>query len=197
MTSDEVVDEVGVDADEQTDTDTRAESPVQRYLVLGVAGFAAASLIVAAVFGVQWWVAASDDNLALAQARDEVLRAGTAAVKANLELDYTNPDGYFQKQLEISSTNWQQQVKALEDNARKVMATAKTKVTSTVEDIAVEELNQHDGKASLLAAASYVVNAEGQPPATKQLRLEIAMVREGQAWKLDSIGAVPTVTGGQ
>jgi Mce-associated membrane protein len=166
-----------------------------RYLVLGTAALAAAALIVAAVFGVQWWTAAGDDNLALAQARDEVVQQGAVAVKAYTELDYTNPDAFFQKVIDVSTSDMQTLMKNSEDNYRQSLAQAKTKVTTTVQDIGVEELDDHAGKASFLAAISTLVTKDGQQPVAKPLRLEVQLTRVGQDWKVSGISSVPLVSG--
>jgi Mce-associated membrane protein len=184
--------------EESQELPERRDSPLRRYLVLGSAGLAAAALIVAAVFGIQWWVAASDDNVALAQAREDVVREGGIAVKAFIEVDYTNLDAYFQRQLDISDSTEQAVVKNTETTYRQALIDSKTRVTDTdVAEIGVEELDDHDGKASFLAAVSYVVNQQGQQPAAKLQRLEVQMTRIGQDWKVSVIGAVPTVTSGQ
>ncbi|OXM73979.1 MULTISPECIES: hypothetical protein [Amycolatopsis] len=180
--------------------DPPAEDPATgdklgRYLVLGTAALAAAALIVAGIFGVQWWVASTDDNLALAQARDDVVKAGTTAVKAYTELDYTNPDGYFAQQKAVSTQELADQITATEQNYRQAMTEAKTKVTTTVQDIGVEELDLHGGKASFLAAISTLVAKEGAQPVAKPLRLEVQMTRVGDEWKVSGIGSVPLVSG--
>ncbi|KAA9162995.1 hypothetical protein FPZ12_010470 [Amycolatopsis acidicola] len=166
-------------------------------MVLGTATLALAALIVAAIFGIQWWSASGDDNLALAQARDAVVQQGTVAVKAYTELDYTNPDAYFQKQIDVSTADLQTQLKNSEQTYRQAMTDAKTKVTTTVQDIGVEELDDHQGKASFLAAISTLVTKEGQQPVVKPLRLEVQMTRVGADWKVSSIGSVPLVSSGQ
>lgn len=168
-----------------------------RYLVLGTAALAAAALIVAAVFGVQWWMASRNDNLALAQDRDQVVKQGTVAVKAYTELDYTNPDAFFQRVIDVSTTDMQTLMKNSEDNYRQSLTQAKTKVTTTVQDIGVEELDSHAGKASFLAAISTLVAQDGQQPVAKPLRLEVQMSRVGADWKVSGISSVPLVAGGQ
>jgi len=166
-----------------------------RYLVLGTAALAAAALIVAGIFGVQWWVASADDNLALAQARDDVVQQGGAAVRAYLSTDYTNPDAYFAGIRAVSTQDMTDQVTATEQNFRKAIADAQTRSTPTVLDVGVEELDLHGGKASFLAAISYLVSVQGGPPTAKPLRLEVQMTRVGDAWKLSGIGSVPLVSG--
>jgi Mce-associated membrane protein len=168
-----------------------------RYLVLGTAALAGAALIVAAVFGIQWWSTSGNDNLALAQARDDVVRQGGVAVKAYTELDYTNPDAFFQKVINVSTSDMQTLMKNSEDNYRQSLAQAKTKVSTTVQDIGVEELDEHAGKASFLAAISTLVTKDGQQPVAKPLRLEVTMTRVGQDWKVSGISSVPLVSSGQ
>ncbi|TVT13912.1 hypothetical protein FNH06_38480 [Amycolatopsis acidiphila] len=168
-----------------------------RYLVLGTGALAAAALIVAAVFGIQWWTASGNDNLTLAQSRDDIVKQGTTAVKAYTELDYTNPDAFFQNVINVSTSDMQTLMKQSEDNYRQSLAQAKTKVTTTVQDIGVEELDDHAGKASFLAAISTLVTQNGQQPVAKPLRLEVQMTRVGQDWKVSGISSVPLVSSGQ
>ncbi|MGC7093899.1 hypothetical protein ACPZ19_04475 [Amycolatopsis lurida] len=167
-----------------------------RPLLLGAAALATAAFLAAAIFGVQWVVAATGDDAELAQARDEVLVAGTAAVKAFTEFDYNNLDQYFQKQQELSTGTIQQQARDSEGKFREAIGQAKTVVVSTVQDIAVEELNEHEGKATCLVALSTDVT-QGTQKGVKSLRVEIEMTRVGDEWKLSSIGNVPVVGAGQ
>ena len=186
-----------VPAEETTEQDGSGDARLGRYLLWGSAVLAVAALATAAIFGIRWWSASGSDDVALAQARDKVAQQGAVAVKAFTELDYTNPDAYFQKQLDVSTGDMQTQIKNSEQTYRQAMTDAKTKVTTTVQDIGVEELDDHEGKASFLAAISTVVTKEGQQPAAKPLRLEVQMTRVGEDWKVSSIGSVPLVSSGQ
>jgi Mce-associated membrane protein len=181
--------------------DTESTEPrVPRWALLGSAAFALAGLVAAAVFGIQWWVSANDGNASLAAARDDVLRVGGAAVKAYTEVDYKDLDGFFARQKAVSDPNMQAQLAQLEPTYRKALGDAQTTVTTTIQAIAVEELNEHEGKASLLAAISTDVT-KGTAHSVKPLRLEVQMSRIAengqQVWKLSSIGEVPLVAAGQ
>ncbi|GLY63569.1 hypothetical protein [Amycolatopsis taiwanensis] len=195
MTSDEPVDEVEPGVDPAAAE--RAEPWLQRFLLPGSAALAVAALIVAAVFGIQRWGTSSDGNVVLAQAREEVTKAGTNAVMAFINADYTQVDAYFQRQLDIADPTFGAQLKSSQSAVRQGLIDSKTKITDTTVEIGVEELNEHDGKATLLAAVGYVVNHEGQPPAPKQQRLEIGMTRIDQGWKVTGLEDVPTITSGQ
>jgi Mce-associated membrane protein len=193
MSSDELAGEVA-----GKPADGGAQLP--RWALLGSAAFALAALLAAAVFGVQWWVSASNGNAALAATREDVVRAGGAAVKAYTEVDYNDLDGFFNRQKAVSDPAMRDQLTQLEPTYRKALSDAKTKVVTTIQDIAVEELNDHDGKASFLAAISTQVS-QGTQSSVKALRLEVQMTRVNdngtQAWKLSGIDNVPLVAAGQ
>jgi Mce-associated membrane protein len=167
-----------------------------RILVLGAAALALAALIAAILFGVQWWVAANDGNADLAASRDAVVKAGTNALKAYTEVDYQDVDGYFARQKSVSDDKMSQQIDQSAPTFRKTIADAKTKVTTDVQDIALEELDDHEGKASFLAAIATTVT-QGDKSSAKPLRLEVSMTRVGDEWKLSGIDSVPLVAAGQ
>lgn len=166
------------------------------WAVYGSAALAAAAFVVAVVFGVLWWVAAADDDNTVAKARDDVAHAASTAVTAFTELDYQDPDAYFQRQKEITTGELHASVSQSEDNFRKAISEAKTTVESTVQDVAVEELNVHEGEAVVLATVSNKVT-QGDKQSTKALRLELRLTRVDdngeQVWKLSGIGEVPVV----
>lgn len=167
-----------------------------RTLVLGAAAFALAAFAAAAIFGIQWAVASSDDNADLAHSRDEVVKAGGSAIKAYTEVDFENLDEFFNRQKAVSDDKMSQQLAQLEPTYRKALGDAKTKVATTIQDIAVEELDDHEGKASFLAAITTQVT-QGDKSSSKALRLEVSMTRVGEEWKLSGIDNVPLVAAGQ
>ncbi|MDT7798430.1 MAG: Mce-associated rane protein [Actinomycetota bacterium] len=167
-----------------------------RILVLGAAALALAALIAAILFGVMWWVAANDDNADLAASREAVVKAGTNALKAYTEVDYQDLDGFFARQKSVSDATMSQQIDQSAPTFRKALSDAKTKVTTDVQDIAVEELDDHEGKASFLAAIATTVT-QGDKSSAKPLRLEVSMTRVGDDWKLSGIDSVPLVAAGQ
>lgn len=178
----------------------RPGSGPPRWLVAASAAFAIAALVVAAVFGVMWWVASGSDDAEIAGAREDVVRATGNAVTALTELDYENPDEYFQRQKTLATDELRKVIEQSEKSYREAIAKAKTKVVSTVQDVAVEELNVHEGKASALATVSLNVT-QGGKESTKALRLELQLTRVDengeQAWKLANMGEVPVVGSGQ
>ncbi|MEV0065331.1 hypothetical protein [Amycolatopsis sp. NPDC050768] len=182
---------------------TGAASPAKRSLpgsprvwLFGAGAFALAAFVVAVVFGIMWWVAGTGENAALAQSRDDVVKAGANAVKAYTEVDYQNLDAVFARQKSVSDDDMAKQIDQLKPTYGKALTDAKTKVTTTVQDIAVEELDDHEGKASFLAAITTDVT-QGAQSSAKALRLEVSMTRVGNDWKLSGIDNVPLVASGQ
>lgn len=196
----------------QAESDTDAESATEpdqgeskrnellpRRLVFGALALSIAALVTAAIFGVQWWAAASDDNVDLAQTREDVVRVGSSAVKAFTELDYRNPDQFFDRSVAVSTKEYGEQVNAGREANKKTMVDAKTIATTNILDIAVEELNNHEGKTRFLAAIQVEVK-QGENSSVKPMRLEVQMTRVDsngeQAWKVSGIDPVPVVKPG-
>lgn len=209
--------DAGADADTETDTATEAVASVaddtvreekkakrdetlMKRLVFGSAALAAAAIIAAGIFGVLWWIAASDENAELANTREDIVRVGSSAVQAFTELDYTKPDEYFDRSAAVATQELANQINAGREANKKAMVEAKTTASTEVLDIAVAELNQHEGKASFLAAIRVEVT-QGEKSSVKPMRVEVQMnrVEENgeQAWKVSGISQVPVVGAGQ
>ncbi|MFF0147209.1 Mce-associated membrane protein [Amycolatopsis sulphurea] len=167
-----------------------------RAWLFGTGAFALAAFVVAVVFGVLWWSSATGGDAGLARSRDAVAQAGTDAVLAYTEVDYQHLDDYFTRQKEVSTSDMAQQIDRARPNYAKALTDQKVKVTTSVQDLAVEELDDHEGKAGFLAAITTDTDAGGQH-GTKALRLEVSMTRVGDVWKLSGIDNVPLVAAGQ
>ncbi len=180
--------------DPASDGPSRGGPP--RWLVPAGAAATAASVLVSAVFGGLWWNAAASDDYERAAARDRVTQAASKGVIAFTELDHENPDAYFERQKEIVTGDLLKQIENMEQNYREAISKAKTTVTSTVQDVAVEELNTAEGTAGALATVSNEIT-QGEQTATKVMRLQIELKRrdeDGQrVWKVSNLGEVPAV----
>ncbi|OZM74853.1 hypothetical protein CFN78_01150 [Amycolatopsis antarctica] len=167
-----------------------------RKLFIGAAALAVAAVLVAGWFGVSWWIAGSGDDAAFASTREDVVRDGTTAVKAFTELDFNNPDQFFDNAINSSIGDPQQQMQDTRETGKKTMVDAKSQATTKVLDLAVDELDDRAGKARFLAAIQVTVK-QGEQSSVKPLRLEVEMTRVDDSWKLSQIGPVPVIGGGQ
>jgi Mce-associated membrane protein len=183
-------------ADRGDNDDAARKDARSKRLVFAGGALAVAAFLAAALFGGLWWAASADDEVDLAQARDEVVRVGRSAVKAFTELDYRNPDQFFDRALQVSTGDVRKQIEDSREANKKTLLEAKTVTTTKVLDLAVDELNEHEGKARFLAALQIEVR-QGEKSTVKPIRVECEMTRveqDGeQAWKLSGIGPVPVV----
>jgi Mce-associated membrane protein len=164
-----------------------------RRLVLAAGAFSLAALIASGIFGAMWWVASADDNADRAAAREDVVRVGSSALQAFTELDYNHPDEYFDRAVSVSTKEIGDQINAGRDANKKTMTDSKTTTNTRVMDIAVEELNTDEGKASFLAAIQVDLK-QGDKSTVKPMRVEIQMTKQGSDWKLSGIDPVPVVS---
>lgn len=152
------------------------------------------AFVVAAVFGVLWWTAAAGDESETAATRDEVIVASSEAIRAFTEFDEQNPDAFRESQLAIANEDMKAQIEQSWPKLREAIVKGKRSATTTIFDIAVEELNVHEGKASVIAALEVQVKG-GKETAKKRIRIQTQMERVEDSWKLAGIDQVPVEPG--
>lgn len=197
--TDDDVDEPEQDEPEQADTKSNRRGPLPKRLLLGSAALALAAFIVAAVFGVLWLVTATGDRAELAASRDEVIDTARKGVQAVTEVDYQNPDKYFERSKAVSTDEFAKQLTKAEDSFRKMLSQAKVKVETDVQDVAVQQLNDHEGTATFLAVArTEVTTADKSRTKVMRLKGQAERVSTGgsQEWKLSGLSPVPVVGSG-
>lgn len=181
-------------------TPRRARSGPPRIATIATAAVALAALVVAVVFGVLWQNAEGSDKVYISQARDRVLNTATEAAVSFTELDSSKAGEYFGRQKKLAIGGLRDEIVASEKKFQQTLDGAKTKVTSTVQDVAVEELNVHEGKADVLAVVNLEVRQqESDKAAPKTLRMQLRMERdhaaaeasEDQPWKVAGVAEVP------
>lgn len=189
------------DGERDAGPDPTAERPARpgppRALVFVAAALASAALVVAVVFGALWQSAASSDDVEIAESREAVVATASKAVVAFTGLDSENPDEYFRRQKEIATGRLLEEIAKTEQEYREPISKAGTRVESRVADVAVEELNVHEGKALALAVVELDVTQK-QDSGTKTLRMQLQLERdpnagdaEHQSWKVSGISPVP------
>lgn len=152
------------------------------------------AFVVAAVFGVLWWTAAASDESETAAGREEVIVAASQAIRAFTEFDHQNPDRFRDSQLAIATTGMRSQIEQSWPKLREAIVKGKRSANTTIFDIAVDELNLHEGKASVIAALEVQVKG-GEETAKKRIRIQTQMERVEDSWKLAGIDQVPVETG--
>lgn len=186
-----------IDADAVKAQDANgAGGPLKGRTAFNVSLVAAAVAFVAAVlFGVLWWSAASGDQAEISSARDEASAAAQGAIAAFTQFDYRQPEEYANSQIAVSTDEWAKQIEPNKKRLSEVIAKSKQVATSKILDIAVDELNAHEGKASVIASLEATVT-RGEENATKRIRIQVDMTRVDGVWKVAGIDQVSVVPPG-
>jgi Mce-associated membrane protein len=180
-------DEAGPTAPRQSDRITLATRVAAVVAGLG--------LVAVVVFGVMWWTAASGSAAKTAAARDDAL-ASARQIAVNLQsLDYTTVDKGLAT-WEASATGplldeFKKNQQQYADQIRKVQTTTKAKLV----DAAVSDIDVAAGKAKAVAAVdvttTQTVNGAPSLPITKQVRIQLDLVRTPDAgWKAAAASAI-------
>jgi Mce-associated membrane protein len=183
-----------------TEVDAAPGAPSGRgpqLLLTAAVALAAATAVVAAVFGVQWLNASNDDGLAYSKARDEVNRVGQAAVVTMNTLDYHTVDQGLKDWETATTGDLHDEVVRSKASSRDAIVSVQSVTKATVLSSAVSELDDRAGQASVLVALKVHVTVKGQEPVDKYMRIAAKLQRTGAGWKLYEIGRVPGLQSGQ
>jgi Mce-associated membrane protein len=160
--------------------------------VLAVAAvLAAAAVCFAAWSGWGWHSAARAGVPALAQTRDQVLRAAEQEVQNFNTLDYRHVKAGLRLWEQSSAGALRAQIAAGSTQFKQQVVQAKTISTAKVLDAALVTLNVRAGTASVIAAVQITVVPAKGARVTKQSRLEGQLTRTASGWKLTALGAAP------
>jgi Mce-associated membrane protein len=159
-------------------------------LLLGAIALLLAAVAVATWFGVAWLKAGSDASLNRSKARDEVDRIARAAIVTFHTLDYHKVDEGLNNWEAASTGPLHDEVVGRRASSKQAIEQAKTTTSAKILSLAVTDLNEFDGTATVVAAVQVGVNTEGQQPTNKYLRIQGALQRSGDGWKLNGIGQV-------
>jgi Mce-associated membrane protein len=179
---------------ENSDTSTRTVG--LRPVLVGALALAVAAAVVAGWFGITWILAGNDDSLKRAQTRDEVDRVARTAIDTFNTLDYQKVDEGLDNWLNASTGPLHDDVAGRRNSSKQTIEGAKTKTDAEVLSLAVTDLNEFDGKATVIAAVKVVVAIDNKEPVPKYLRVQATLERVGESgWKLSGLGPVNMSTG--
>jgi Mce-associated membrane protein len=177
-----------------TDTPDSIETTAPRRwlnpLLLGALALAVAAALVAVWFGVAWIKADGNSSLQRATARDEVDRVARSAIVTFNSLDYRKVDEGLANWEAASAGPLHDEVVGRKDSSKQAIVAAKSVTSARVLSLAVTDLNEFDGTATVIAAVEATVTIEGQQPTTKYLRIQGSLQHSGDGWKLSGIGQV-------
>lgn len=162
-----------------------------------------AALVVAVIFGISWLRAPGGDDVDFSQQRDEVTRVAENTIITLNTVDYKQIDKSFGDIVNTMTAEAQQDFLSHKDTWKsllvqgKVVSTAKVATENGRKAIAVEDLNIHDGSASVMVVVNLTVTPEGQKPTNPRERYILHMTRTPDGWKTNSFDPVTVNPAGQ
>jgi Mce-associated membrane protein len=159
-------------------------------LLAGAVALVVAAAAVATWFGVAWFKASNDEALSRAAARDEVDRVARQALTTLQTLDYHTVDESLNHWESTATGPLHEEFVARKDAAKKAVEEAKTKTSAAVITLAVTDLNEFDGTATVIAASVVDISLADAAPTKKYRRVKANLQRTGDGWKVSEMGYV-------
>lgn len=160
-------------------------------LTIALAALAVFAVVAAGVTGWLWYSASQDGRLAYAHTRDDVLRAGETEVVTWNSMDYHDVNKYLDRWQQASTGQLLDAFTKSRGDTAKQLTDGKSMATSRVLGSAVTEVDDHAGKAQLMASIEMTSTPDGGKPSVSRLRYDAELTRTDQGWKLSSLQQVP------
>ncbi|WP_051386036.1 hypothetical protein [Actinokineospora inagensis] len=193
---------VDVDGGDTGTAEPTAEEPersrrrVRHPVYLGLLVLMMVSTVFMAWFGFAWLRAYNNDDLDVARTRDEAARVAGAALVTVSTLDYRHVDQDLDRWINASTGALHDDFVNRRATSKTTLEQAKTTTTASVLKIAVTDLRDREGTATVIAALKVDVTPEGKQATPKYLRLQATVVRTDQGWKLSDVTPVPFTPAG-
>lgn len=190
----------GVDESDASEAPGRTRTAIQRVRAEELRTrrrwlVAAAALVVAVAFagwsGWSWWTTGHNDDVALARARDQVLRTGSQEIATLHTVDYRHVDAGLGRWLAATTGQLNSELHRDLAASRAQLTKQKAVTTGTVTAAAVTAVDRHAGTAQLIATVSTRVTTSGADPSTNRNRYQATLAQTPSGWKISTLIALP------
>jgi Mce-associated membrane protein len=158
-------------------------------LLTALAAVAVVALFAAGWFGWTWWSAAHADTTTRAQDRDTVLSAAADALVALNTVDYRNAGPAVDKWIQVTTGELGKTLSGDRQVQLDRTTASKTVASASVNQAAVAELDETAGTARVIAVLDVRLSTNGAASAPSRSRLNAALDRTPQGWKVSSVQA--------
>jgi Mce-associated membrane protein len=135
--------------------------------------------------------AESDTGAGFAKVRDEATKAGRAEVMVFNTVDHRKVDEGLDNWEKSSTGALHDEVTSRRASTKQAIESARSATTAEALGVALTELDAPAGKATMIAAVKVTVTAEGKQPQERYLRIQVALQRTADGWKLSGISQIP------
>ncbi|MGX7824259.1 hypothetical protein ACTG9Q_04135 [Actinokineospora sp. 24-640] len=187
-----------VDSPDQGSAGERSSgrNPLRNPVVVAAVALLGLCAAAAVWFGVAWVRAEADDALDTARARDEAARTGEQAVLLFHTMDHKSVDAQLALWVDASTGDMLDQLERGKGSAKAIIEQRKRISTATAYSTAVIDLNDTTGTATIISAVHQKISEDDAAPVDKYLRVQAALQRGEQGWKLTGIAYIaPTPVG--
>jgi Mce-associated membrane protein len=173
-------------------TGTEAASGPSRDPVRAVAtALAVVAALCAVWFGWSWYDTAHSASLHYSRLRDAALSSGRQEIQNLNTLDYRTVDKNLKVWQDSSTSDLYRQITQGRTDFTTEIQQARTVTTAKVLAAAITELDEHAGKARMIAAVQITVTPPTGRPGVKQTRFIAELTRTAAGWKLSALGPAP------
>lgn len=127
----------------------------------------------------------------VATVRDEVSVAAQRAIAVLNTLDHRTVDRDLAAWAEVTTGELHEQVSTLAGDQRAQLVEMEAVTEGRVVRLAVRDLDERAGTATVLAAVEVVKESAGSGPTTAHQRMVATLTRAGDEWKLSALSSLP------
>ncbi|QFU94218.1 hypothetical protein [Amycolatopsis sp. YIM 10] len=126
----------------------------------------------------------------VAEARDSALAAARTGLVAFMELDSTDVDGWYQRQLAISTEPLLSDIRASQQSSAEAVRSQGSKVTVAPDPAVAAKSATPDLVLGLAVVKTSVVSTASPQPAEKVVRVAFELARQPDGWKFRALSTV-------
>ncbi|KAA9151562.1 hypothetical protein FPZ12_038830 [Amycolatopsis acidicola] len=150
---------------------------------------AVVAVLVAGWFGWSWWSTAHDATELRARDRDAVLSAASDALVALNTVDYHNPEPAVDRWISVTTGQLGNSLSGDKKTQLDRATQSKTVAWASVDQAALTALDQNAGTARVIAVLDVHLGTNDAAPKDSRARLNAALTRTPQGWKVNSVQA--------
>lgn len=154
-----------------------------------LAGLTIAAVLVAGWFGLSWISAAQDSELRYARERDAAYQAAATGLVVLHTIDYRTAERDLDRWNDVTAGELRSDLRGDRDGQLKRASGGQTVSTAKLVRAAVTELDDHAGKARVIAVVDVRLATKDRKASTDRRRMNAELARGPRGWKITTVEA--------